>query len=65
MTINFRNDQKRDELLLAQELSKIDDREERFRTWQEKTGKSEQTLYRRRKQVEESGFSDSQLRIEN
>jgi hypothetical protein len=57
--ISFRNDQKRDELQLAQELSKIDDREERYGIWHEQTGKSEQTLYRRLKQVEESGFSDS------
>ena len=57
--ISFRNDQKRDELQLAQELSKIDDRQERFKIWQEKTGKSEQTLYRRIKQVAENGFSDS------
>ena len=57
--ISFRNDQKRDELQLAQELSNIDGREERFKVWKEQTGKSEQTLYRRLKQIEESASSDS------
>jgi hypothetical protein len=57
----FRAAQKRQELALAKEIAlATSSREERRRLWVEKTGKSEQTLYRRLAQLQEEGFSDSQ-----
>jgi len=49
-TIHERGSQKEQELELARELADVG-REERRRIWKERTGKSEQTLYRRLQQV--------------
>ena len=63
--ISFRDDQKRAELVLARELAQIEDRQERHRIWGGKTGKSEQTLYRRLQQIKENGFPNSHAENEN
>lgn len=63
-SMEVRADQKLDELKLAGELMRLDDRVQRAQTWRERTGKSEQTLYRRIQQVRDN--PDSQpVRIDN
>lgn len=46
-----RSNQKKQELDLACDLATVEDRDERRRIWVERTGKSEQTLYRRLQQI--------------
>lgn len=48
---SVRKKQLLDELAFAAGLSAVADREERYRLWREKTGKSEPTLYRRMEQA--------------
>lgn len=60
-TFRERDEQKLDQLEIAQEIEKTTrDRQERFKLWKERTGKSESTLYRRLEELKKGGFSDSQ-----
>ena len=53
--------QKQEELAIAKEIKETTTcRDERRKLWEERTGKSEQTLYRRLGQLEKGSFSDSQ-----
>lgn len=59
-TFGERATQKEAELAVAREVAVIANRQERFRLWKERTGKSEPTLYRRLDELKVPAFSDSQ-----